>query len=355
MKTDGLSVSVIMPYVNEWPQVAFTIRAVREELEGFCPYEIIMIDNFCPEVENQGQFPDRGHDSYMIEKKVYPFYNITDADKERAKFNPSHIKAQASLLPWLSYQRYEKKLSHWNAKNIGVANSSGHLLLFLDAHVIPSNGSIRWQYSLFKENLLLDENFWMNTIHLPLSYHIMESKRLAYKLIWEPEAGVAHYRFVTYDKGFDVNQELAIKDGLVELPCMSTCGMMMHRDLYDLLGGWPEGMGIYGGGENFINYTMSTIGAKKYLSKYGTLHHHGDKRGYSFYWDDYHRNRMIATAIYGGAEMLVRYQEALAGPDNEHTKDLMEEAWKASEKHRAAIGPKQIIDLAEWAEKWKEN
>jgi len=352
MNKQELSISVIMPYVNEWPQIAFTIRALREELEGICPFEIVVVDNYCAEIENQseGIVPDRGHDSYIKNKKRLPFYNINDSVKESATFNIGHLKAQSKVLPWLKHCRFEDKLSHWNAKNIGVLNSTGDLLLFLDAHVVPSHGSIKWQYQTFVENLNQDESFKYNTIHLPLSYHILEQKRLIYKLVWDSVHGVAHYSFTSF-KEKSVKPR-SIESRLFEVPCMSTCGMMMHRDLFTFLDGWPPGLGIYGGGENFMNFTMAIMGFKKFVSRFGTLHHHGDKRGYSFYWDDYHRNRMIATSIFGGAEMLVRYQESLAGPHNQHTYELMQKAWKVTKTQRELLLPYPKITIDEWAEKW---
>ena len=38
--------------------------------------------------------------------------------------------------PWLKYVEYKDKLSHWQAKNAGVAASTGEVLWFCDAHCI---------------------------------------------------------------------------------------------------------------------------------------------------------------------------------------------------------------------------
>ena len=71
--------SIIIPYANEYPMVIFTIRALIEELKHKIDFEVIAIDNYCDELEQQKktvkirtkdsvnfeyvdsyQFPDRG-------------------------------------------------------------------------------------------------------------------------------------------------------------------------------------------------------------------------------------------------------------------------------------------------------
>lgn len=340
-----MKVSVIIPFVNEWPQVAFTIRAVREELKNYFDYEIIAIDNYCKEVEDQKTVPDRGHDAFIINKQRKPFYSITDKEKQKASFTKGHIAAQAKNHSWLECVRYDKKLSHWNAKNEGVKHSNGDILIFLDSHVIPSRDSLYTALKVFDDHLNL-KNGWMDTFHIPLSYQILESKRLIYKLIHEPKIGNVHYSFTTFMSKYGIDK--------VEVPCMSTCGMLMTRKMFDFLGGWPIAMGIYGGGENFINFTMAILGAKKYISNFGTLHHHGDRRGYSFNWTDYHLNRMIATAIFGGDEYLDKYQIALAGPSNNQTKGMAAKAWGVSKEHRNRLTHHKKINIKDWCKQWEK-
>jgi glycosyltransferase involved in cell wall biosynthesis len=309
-----LKVSVIIPFVNEWPSIVFTIRAVREQLEGNIDYEIICIDNYCEEVAKQGIKPDRAHDHYVLNKKILGLYDVNSELKEKATFNVSHISAQAKVnSSWLKYYRYTEKLSHWNAKNLGIKKATGDVFLFLDAHVVPSNLLLRnalEHFGFFLRDYLGEEI----TMHLPLSYHILENKRLMYKMVYEPEKGSLHYSFTS----------MINADSAFEVPCMSTCGMIIGRDLMESIGGWPEGMGIYGGGENYINYLLGILGVKKIIYPFGCLHHHGDRREYSYNWTDYHRNRMIATYIFGGHEMVEKYQVAIG--NNKATEEMMYQA-----------------------------
>ena len=82
------ALSVIIPFVNEYPMILTTIRSIVEELKGHVDFEILAIDNWCADIERQGRQPDRGH------KMVH---NMT------------------SVLPQLRTLRYSDRLSHWQA------------------------------------------------------------------------------------------------------------------------------------------------------------------------------------------------------------------------------------------------
>lgn len=337
-------VSVIIPFVNEWPQVAFTIRSVREELEGFVDYEIIAIDNYCEEVHKQGNPPDRGHDHFVRKgsPRNYGFYGISEEDKKKMMLNVGHMAGMARMNKWLKVLRFRDKLSNWNCKNLAMEKATGELILFLDAHVVPSRNLLRdaitQQEAWGRENH--ERRF--NSLHLPLSYHILEAKRLMYRLVFDSEAGLAHYTFHT--------MPINIMEP-VEVPCMSSCGILMWRELYDALGGWPAGMGIYGGGEHFVNFSMAVMGFKKYLYHKGTLHHHGDKRKYHWNWRDYHTNRLIATACYGHADWAVRYRNSLGG-DPRVLDDMLDTAVTAAAENRAIIDKRRCQTIDEWAAQW---
>ena len=318
--------SVIMPYVNEWPQISFTIRAVAEELMGI-DFEIIAIDNYCDQVKDQGHLPDRGHDG------------LIENEKEGKKNQKSHIKEVAQKHSWLKYIRYDKKLSHWNAKNKGVKASKGDTLLFLDSHVMPSRGLLKPMYATY---LLSPELF---SLHAPLAYHILENKRLMYNMKNEVEKGIFHYTFCGCKD--------ASHSDVFEVSCMSTCGMMISRQLYDAIGGWPESMGIYGGGENFINYTMAVMGFKKYIyNKGGTLYHHGDKRNYSWNYNDYHSNRLVATYLFGGIKQAKKYIQNIKGK-KEIIDNIYRNAIENNKAQRNMIKDSQKIDIEEWVKKQK--
>ena len=50
-----MELSVIVPFVNEYPQVIFTLQAIAEDLLGRVDFEVIAVDNYAPEVEEMAK------------------------------------------------------------------------------------------------------------------------------------------------------------------------------------------------------------------------------------------------------------------------------------------------------------
>lgn len=318
-----MDLAVVVPFVDEWPQIAFTLRSVAETLMGRLSFEIIAIDNWCQEVADQDRLPDRGHDHIGRDGKP----------------QDGHIKAVAKRLSWLRYVRYDEKLSHWCSKRAGVAASDSDVILFLDAHVVPSRDAIITQYHAFQQ--LREEFGELVTAHLPLTYHILEDHRLIYRLVDERAIGNVTYSFC----GCRDSSEP------FEVACMSTCGMMMSRNLYAQMGGWPKELGIYGGGEQFMNFAGAVIGVKKFIVPNVVLHHHGDKRGYHWTYTDYTRNRALANYLFGGQEYLDRYLANRKGKP-EVLAYIRDNVVQTCAEHRALIERQTIYSIDEWLDKW---
>lgn len=304
-----MEISIIIPFCNEWPQVAFTIRNIAEELMDRADFEIIAVDNWCDELKAQGASPDRGHE---------------------------HILSMSQGNEWLKVIAYDKKLSHWQAKNAGVEASTGKFLFFCDAHCIVARDALYNLYSTYRAR-----HYDLNgTLHLPLTYHILEWHKLIYKPVIDLQKGELHYSFTRYRD----------KEEPYRVACMSTCGMMIERTLYDDLGGWPSELGIYGGGENFLNYSLATLGKTVNIMPGGALHHHGDKRGYSYNYNDYTRNRVIANYLVGGREMATRFIKNRKGsPDVLET--ILDDVITTTKTHRQWLKARQEISIQEWFEK----
>ena len=308
----GTELTVVIPFCNEYPLICSTIRAIGEELQGHISFEVIAVDNWCAEVEAQGRKPDRGHEL---------------------------VESLSATIPWLRVLKYDKKLSHWQAKNLAVANSSSKFLFFCDAHVLPSKDSIFSMFRYYRErHRILD-----GTLHLPLTYHLLEEKRLIYSLKYDAVKAEVHYTFRSARAGAT----------LYEVPCMSSCGMLMTRDLYNLAGGWPKELGIYGGGENFINFTLAVMGKHKWIYGSKPLYHHGDKRGYNWNFWDYERNRLIATYLFGGADYASRFAENRDKvPNKNRLQRILSGVIDSCSEHRELIKERQILPIDEWAAKW---
>lgn len=310
--------SIIIPFAQEHPQVAFTVQSIYCELRDRCDFEIIVIDNHCSELQ------------FQLDKKG-----------EKRDKGGDYMKSLAGgSRPWLKYLAYTDKLSHWQAKNLGVRNSDGQHLWFCDSHCVPSRDALisMFDYYVFHHKEL------NGSLHMPINYMLERpGAELIYKLVADPERGVVHYSFTKYRKAFQPYQ----------VPCMSTCGMMISRELYDELGGWPTELGIYGGGEHFINYTMAVLGKTINIMPVNPIFHYAAPRGYHWNYDDYHRNRCIATYMFGGERWAHKYIRGIKPHGEEHNeyKDSILSTVIGSKdciKHRAHIQSRQTTTIAAW-------
>lgn len=311
--------SVIIPFAQEHPQIAFTVQSIYCELRDKCDFEIIVIDNHCEELQAQ-----------------------LDLKGEKRDKGGEYMSALANeYRPWLKYMTYDRKLSHWQAKNAGVAASDGEFFWFCDSHCIVSPGSLIDMFNYYK----VHHKELQGTMHLPLSYMLERpGLELIYKLVVNPYRGEVHYSFTRY-------KEATMP---YEVPCMSTCGMLMSREIYDELGGWPTELGIYGGGEHFINFTAAVLGLSINIFPTKPLFHYAAPRGYHWNYADYHRNRCIATYIFAGEEWAYRYIMNIKGETQGK-----EAIWstvvgsKAVVKHRQFILDQHPITIDSWLQAQK--
>ena len=287
---------------------------------GRVNFEVIAIDNYAPEVEEMAKKDPN-------QPSIY----------ERDKGGDVVKGSQRAAGGWLKHVEFSDKLSHWNAKNYGISKSSGDILLFIDAHCIPSRDSL---FNLFKY-YVREYDRLNGSLHLPLTYKILDTARLIYKLVWHPDRSELHYSFTRY------RAELAP----YEVPCMSTCGMIVSREIYDDMGGWPSELGIYGGGENFFNFTQSVLGYKKWIMVGPPLHHHGEGRKYHWYFDDHVRNKCIAAYIYGGKAFARDFMSKSKG-NNSVLQKICEDVISKCEPHRSLIKSKQKMTIHEWINQW---
>lgn len=316
----GVDLSVIIPFVNEWPQIIFTLQSVAQDLLGRVNFEVIAIDNFCAEVEEMAKKDPNQPSIYARDK---------GGDVVKG--------SQRASGGWLKFVEYRDKLSHWNAKRYGISKSSGDVLLFVDAHCVPDRDAI---YNMFRY-YVREYDRLNGSLHLPLTYKILDTARLIYKLVWHPERSELHYSFTRY----------RAEPAPYEVSCMSTCGMMVSREIYNDLGGWPTELGIYGGGENFFNFTGAVLGYKKWIMPGPALHHHGEGRKYHWNFDDHVRNKCIAAYLYGGKAFATAFMEKSKGNPSV-LQNILKDVISKCEGHRNLIKSRQKMTIQEWLKKW---
>lgn len=270
-------VSVVIPFCNEHPQVAFTLQSILLELRGFCTFDVILANNYTEEVEKQGFPEDSGHsyfDSLISDGRV----------------------TEVKLI------RYDDKLSHWNAKNAALEVAEGELIFFCDAHIMLTPGSLRNMIQCYSDNEI------NGSLHLPITYlNDRPGTELIYLCVHNLDQGMLHYRFTPYSNVSEYNRNNGIP---YPVPCMSTCGMLISRKIIiDRLHGWPTLLGIYGGGENYLNYVQAVLGLTPHIMPGGSIYHYAAPRGYRWNHYDWMRNRFIAAYLAGGVDFLVKAAE----------------------------------------------
>lgn len=321
--------SIVIPYLQEFPQVLFTLRSIHEQLKGEVDHEILAIDNLNKDAKAQLDGKkiaiDKGHEHINAEGVL----------------TPSHIKSMAAQISdgWLKYIHFEDHFSLWQARNCGIQNATGDFIMFVDAHCVPGKDSILNMFRYYSEN-------WETlngSIHLPLTYHILEDRKLMYRLVYDEPKGLCQYSFMSLTK----------PDDIFEVPCMSACGMMCHKSLFKKIGLFPQ-KGIYSGGEHFFNFTMALLGMKKwiYSKNKAVLHHHGDKRDYNYTWDGYQYNRAVSCFMFGGEKWLDLYISNLS--INDSAKQKIKDSVISNADNllqRDMIQKAQVCTIEEWATK----
>lgn len=268
--------SIIVPHYHEHPQLVFTLQALLNALDGSIiekqeDYEIILVDN--------AQAPQHEHRELDSRKYI-------------------KMKQEAGMLPKVKSLIYTERMSHWQAKNFGcsLSDPSG-AFLFLDAHVVIKEDVLDKMWLEFKTLPQL------STLHLPICYMLEpeNSHALIYKLVYDLNNGILDYKFTKWER-----------KEITEVPCMSTCGMMISKEtFFNVYGAWPAELGNYSGGEHYINFVGALFGMRKYITSAGVVHHYAAPRAYNINYTDVYRNRALVMYLVGGSRFLSKYLDYL--------------------------------------------
>ncbi len=354
---DKPDLSIIIPFAGEYPQVLFTIQAVAQSL--LCTgvsFEILAVDNYCDELTKQWDTANVRAATAInkeIRKKIEDKKEMKGIGPEDFKIgfdlvpkchqenkSGDAIKAAAGHNKWLRYFDFPGWLSHWECKRLACQEAKADTFLFLDAHTVPTAGIDKMfqAYEYFRTD---------GSFHMPLTYKILEWRRLIYKHVIENDFW--GYSFTSFPSVHD-----SMDREPVEVPCMSTCGMMISREIYEAIGGWPKKMTAYGGGENFMNYALAVCGFKKWIFPPVTLFHHGEKRDYHYTFDGIVWNRLVSHYLFGGKEIAEKLALKQRGAERVIRTFLANiYAMEIYQTHRNIIKANTKIDLLKWRKQWE--
>lgn len=342
-----IELSVIIPFCNEVPQVVFTIQSLIEELEGFCEYEILAIDNMSDEYMlcktgidwDQGKYTPRSDArEFPVRQRAYFHSPKKDTDIGTWFFRTKRVR----------YIQYDDKQGHWNAKNKGIQEAKGRFLFFVDSHCIMKRDSLRYMVQFLRH----PPEKKIGGVHAYINY-MLDSRSLEYRVQRNKFFG---YQFCTHQVE-EYHEDGVRKTRFPTKPykvcVMSTCGMMCPREVIDELGGWNPEFGIYCGGEGYMNFKQSTCGWHHWIHPKAWCWHWAEKRGYQWNHSDFVRNEFIAAYVCGGEQAL---QFCIDGRGaSTAILDIAEDVIAKCKPERDFIESKQVETLEEYITRWEVN
>lgn len=265
------TVSVIIPSRNELKNLLWTLQAAMADLEGL-DFELIPVLNRC------------NPDDQEAVKRYWPF---------KAGFGQVVV--------------YDEKASCWGARNAGARVATGEYLLFLDSHVMPSPGSY--------QRLIAFHRGWKGVAHCALNYWLEPQAKALYGYEWRPEKFWGNWT-----RRKPVGPDFKV-------PLSGTSSSLIDRDVFNEVGGWHPELGIYGGGETYMDLLVQMYGYAVRLDPDNRLWHLTENRGYVWNNEDLRRNFMLSAFVLGGLPWLDRlhatYHEANKG--NERYDAMLDE------------------------------
>lgn len=239
-------ISVIIPSRNEIQNLVWTLQAAQAEFHGHYDYELIPVLNLPTEED--------------VER-------ITRYD------NPRGLGEKLKILI------YDVSPSCWQARNYGASMADGDYLLFLDSHVYPRDNAFR--------RLVEFHEGWKGVAHCPLNYWL-DPDRTNYGYVWQPQKFWGRW----------TRQKPSDSKGSV--PLSGTSSSLIDRDVFEEIKGIHPALGIYGGGEPYIDLKVQMFGYDVRVAVDCELFHLTETRGYSWNKHDLRRNFMIAAYAIGG-------------------------------------------------------
>ena len=232
-------VSVIIPACNEFPQIAFTLDSISQDLRGM-DYEILVIFN-------------NNHDQA-----------------------PEYLENRGKNIRLLDYDGQ----SCWQARNLGATEAKGDVFVFLDAHVLLEPCTIPKAISVLNEPDC-------GVVWFAMRY-LLDVDRVCYGYELKPEKFWGNW----------TTRRRAAEP--YPLTMSGVGGMAVSRKVFRTIGGWNKSLGIYGGGEPYFAFKSERLGFRNYLSPQSVFAHFAAKRGYCWNNDDLWRNFLMAAYAVGG-------------------------------------------------------
>ncbi len=302
--------SIIIPCRNELSNLMFTLQNLYNEFNSSgIDYEIIVVLNQC------------SADDYDF------LSNVWLCKREILKV-----------------VKYNDKPSCWQARNVGCNIAIGDYILFLDAHVLSKDKSLLLSFDYKKT--------FKGGLHYGINYFLDNPNLTLYQYNWQPDRfwGTWSRKLPDVNNGYKI-----ISSGIA--------GLMIDSEIFHEIGGFNESLGIYGGGESYIDLKIQMFGYDLRCNPSFQIYHLALKRNYAWNNNDFRRNFLIASYALGGERaMLPVYLHFLKccskynyKPYIDELNNLKEEAVKLAEPEWQWIQKNARYSLFDVLSKWGIN
>lgn len=242
-------VSVVIPFCNEGQNALWTVQTFVDQFEGWCDYEIILASN---------------------------------------KSDPEHIRkfdrwVDHPKIPWFKLVEYNDEQSGWQTRNYGASFATGKYLFFCDSHIYPKGYAYR--------GLVEFHEGWKGIAHSPLCYWF-DKNRPNYGYVWQG------YKF------WGRWTRSLPKSPTGDVPLSGSSSLLIDREVFEEIRGFHPKLGIYGGGETYIDLKVQMFGYPVRMAVDHHIYHITETRGYRWNNENFRFNKMLAAYALGGEKYL---------------------------------------------------
>lgn len=259
-------ISIVMPAREEHPQATFTLQAIWDQLEDSpFDWETIIVDNLSTDKTSQfckGRWWERYAKRHHIIK-------------------------------------YDEEGSCWQARNAGIKAAEGRVIFLFDAHVLVSPDYF------VKHISALDANPSATILYGPVVSMGDTRDHRAYGYSFGPEDDPLR---TIRTKFWGSWTRKKFSDAPYRVPMSGTAAMTVRREFLEKLGGWPNELSVYGGGEQWIALACWMLGYECWVHPDTYVYHYADYRKYKDNGSDkstqdaHHFNVCLVAYALGGEE-----------------------------------------------------
>lgn len=220
----------------------------------------------------------------------YEYVIVVNGDADKNPLDSDHTyQWLKKKWPWLggfACLAYNSPGGIYQARNLGADMAKGDQLWFLDAHCLPVPGHFAKAFQ-FKRT-------FRGVYHMGLRYFLDKPNRQVYGYTWKPDSFWGAW-----------NRTPPVPPDYRILMNGGAC-LIIDHDIWDEIGGYNKGLGIYGGGEPYTDIKAQMYGYQV-KSRPDTLYYHlATTRGYHWFQTDMWKNFMITAFALGGDKYLDR-------------------------------------------------